>query len=90
VGFGAEKAATIRNEKGKLFSVHQVKEKITKMAVAFINLPVDSIVLPSSTLLNSDSPPFRFRQQTALGERFGELLGKNDVTVNIIERYMHE
>ena len=43
---------------------------------------MNGIVLPSSTLLDTDASPFRFRQETALGERLGELLWKNDVTVD--------
>ena len=44
------------------------------------DLPVNGIVLPSSTLLDTDSSPFGFRQETALRERLRELLWKDDVT----------
>lgn len=44
------------------------------------DLPVNGIVLPSSTLLDTNSSPFGFRQETALGKRLRKLLWKNDVT----------
>jgi len=46
-----------------------------------VYLPMNSIVLPATTLLHTNSTPFRFGQETTLGKRLGKFLGKNDVPV---------
>jgi len=39
--------------------------------------PVNRIMLPTPTLLHTDPPPFVFRKKSILGQRFGQILGKN-------------
>ena len=49
------------------------------------DLPMNCIMLPSPWLLDTNSTPLCFGQETALGQWFGKLLGKNYMPENILE-----
>lgn len=66
---GSEKSST-----GKLQSENEFRT----------DLPVNSVMLPSTALLHSNPTPLRFRQKTTLRESFGEFLGKNHMTISYI------
>ena len=48
----------------------------------FVNVPVNGIMLPSSRLLHTNTTPFGFRQETALGQSLGQFLRKNHMSVS--------
>lgn len=45
------------------------------------NVPMNRIMLPSSRLLDANTSPFGFRQETTLGQGLGQIFGKNNVSV---------
>jgi hypothetical protein len=49
--------------------------------------PVDRVVLPAPALLDADRPPLVLRQQSALGERLGQVLGQDHVTAVVLYIY---
>lgn len=50
------------------------------------HIPVNCIVLPSTALLNANTTPFRFGQETRFGECLGQFLGKNDMSKKSTEK----
>lgn len=83
VGFGA--VESFGGEKSRLHTNRTCECDVALIVLTqnepiLSDLPVNGIVLPSSTLLDTNSSPFGFRQETALRKRLRKLLWKNDVT----------